>query len=359
MGKVKKRHPGVQERPGKGGKTTYRIQIRIRGKYYSETFDRKTDAIKEIERIKTEIRDGRLHNTEAKKHTIGDMIDRYILHVLPSKPKSYKKQKAQLVWWKKRIGSTRLSEVTPALLGEQRDYFIQEPIRGSRRSPSTVVRYMAALSHAFTIATKEWGWIDDSPMRKVSKPREPRGRVRFLTDEERKSLLAICRSSANPLLYPVVVLALSTGMRKTETMSLRWSDVDLDRNRLTLHETKNGERRIVPIAGHALELLKELGRVRRLDTNLLFPSKRDPRKPMELRSSWERALKDAGIEDFHFHDLRHTTASYLAMNGANAFEIMEICGWKTHAMAKRYSHLSESHTEKVISRMNEKFIGTE
>ena len=107
-----------------------------------------------------------------------------------------------------------LADLTPALIVEQRDKLIREnTVKKTLRSPSTVVRYLAALSHALTIAVKEWGWLDDSPMRKVSKPREPRGRVRFLSDDERKSLLEACKVDSNLFLYTIVVIALSTGMR--------------------------------------------------------------------------------------------------------------------------------------------------
>jgi integrase len=88
------------------------------------------------------------------------------------------------------------------------------------REPATVTRYLAALSHAFTIAVKEWGWAEDNPVGKVRKPQEPRGGVRFLADDERTRLLEACKASTCPVLYPVVVLALSTGMRAQEIMRL-------------------------------------------------------------------------------------------------------------------------------------------
>ena len=100
-------------------------------------------------------------------------MDRYILDVLPQKKKSQKKQTAQLLWWKEQLGSYLLADITPALIGEKRDE-LQRGItyRGTQRSPATVVRYLSALSHALSIAVKEWGWMEDSPMRKVSKPRD-------------------------------------------------------------------------------------------------------------------------------------------------------------------------------------------
>ena len=122
-----------------------------------------------------------------------------------------------------------------------------------------------------------------------------------------------------------------------------------------MHETKNGERRRVPIVGPALEALRAHAKVRRLDSPLVFPGRTG--KPAELRKAWVKALREAGIEDFRFHDLRHTTASYLAMSGASPGEIAEILGHKTLHMVKRYAHLSESHTRSVLERTMDKVLG--
>jgi integrase len=153
-------------------------------------------------------------------------------------------------------------------------------------------------------------------------------------------------------------------MRQGEIMGLTWDDVDLNQGRAILHETKNGERRVVPLTGKALELLKAHAKVRNLQTNLLFPGKplrgadgKVAYKPIDLRAPWEAALKKAELEDFRFHDLRHSAASYLAMNGASLAEIAEVLGHKTLQMVKRYSHLSEAHTAGVVARMNEKIFG--
>jgi len=140
-------------------------------------------------------------------------------------------------------------------------------------------------------------------------------------------------------------------------MSLRWQQVDLAGAMIRLEVTKNGERRALPLAGHALELVKERAKVRRIDTDLLFPSKVNPAQPIDLRTPWETALKQAGIDDFRWHDLRHSAASYLAMNGATLAEIAEVLGHKTLAMVQRYAHLSEQHTAAVVARMNERIFG--
>jgi len=133
------------------------------------------------------------------------------------------------------------------------------------------------------------------------------------------------------------------------------SDVDLKRGLLTFRETKNGETRTVPVSGYALEVLTQHVKVRRLDTPLVFPDSTGTR-PLGIREAFEYAVKRAGIANFKFHDLRHTFASYLAMNGATLAEIAEVLGHKTLAMVKRYAHLSEAHTAGVIARMNEKIF---
>ena len=292
---------------------------------------------------------------EAKRHTLADLIDRYIADILPHKgASSVRKQTQQLLWWKTRLGYCLLADITPALLAEHRDALA----RGEHipRSNTTVNLYLAALSHVFTIAVKEWQWLDDSPMRKVSKPRKLRGRVRFLSDEERQRLLGSCQASRNPSLYPVVALALATGARKGELLSLRWPDADLKRGTLIFHETKNGDRRAVPLTGQALALMRQNAKVRRLDTMLVFPDATGKR-PVGIREAWEYAIKRARISDFRFHDLRHTAASYLAMNGASLVEIAEVLGHKTLSMVKRYAHLSEAHARGVVERMNRAVFG--
>jgi integrase len=356
----------IQKRTSKDGSVSYRVEVRLKG-YPPQraTFKRRTDAKRWASSTESAIRERRHFKTaEASKHTLGELVDRYARDVLPKKkPKTQEPQRGQLAWWKEELGAYTLADCTPSLIAEARDKLAREPVTPKRsgsppryRSPASVNRYLAAVSHAFSLAVKEWGWIEDNPLRKVRKPTEPRGRVRFLSDEERERLLQACRESSNPWLHTAVVVALSTGMRKGELMGLIWQDVDLQTGRVTLRETKNGEIRVVPLAGPALALLKEHSKVRRLDTDLLFPGARTDR-PVDLRAPWETALKRAGIEDFRWHDLRHSTASYLAMNGASLAEIADVLGHKTLAMVKRYAHLSEAHTAGVVERMNARFLG--
>ncbi|QSA97725.1 site-specific integrase [Methylococcus sp. EFPC2] len=363
----------IEKRETQDGKSSYRVKVRLKGyPAQSETFDRLTDAKKWAAATESAIREGRHFKTaEAKKHTLGELIDRYTRDVLPNeKPKERAKKTTNLARWKDELGHALLSDLTPAAIVAVRDKLSNEKTaRGKPRGPATVTSYMNALSAVLSLAVNEWGWLEDNPMRKVKKPSPPRGRVRFLSDDERAALLQACRESSNALLYPAVVLGLSTGMRQGEILGLYWREpkrppehrawgvVDVAAARITLHLTKNGERRVVPLVGHALESVKELAKVRRLGTDLLFPGKVDPNEPIDLRQPWEAALKRAEIEDFRFHDLRHSAASYLAMNGASLAEIAETLGHKTLQMVKRYSHLSDAHVSSVVERMNAKIFG--
>lgn len=352
----------IRKRTNKDGSTSYRVDVRLKGfPPQRVTFKRLTDAKKWAGQTEAAIQEGRyFKTTEARKHTMAEAITRYKESVLPAKRDS-KKQDGQLDWWSDEIGPYTLADVSPALLAEARDKLAQD------RASATVVRYLAALSHVFTVAMREWGWLEDNPMRKVTKPKEPRGRVRFLSEDETNAkgevidgektrLLNACKQSSSPYLHNIVVLALSTGMRQGEILNLRWPDVDINSGRIILHETKNGERRVVPLLGHARELVKELSKIRRLDTDLLFPG-RNPQKPVFIRTPWLEAVKTAGIDDLKFHDLRHSAASYMLMSGASLGEIAELLGHKTLQMVKRYSHLSESHAANVVARMNARIFG--
>jgi len=230
----------IEKRVSSSGKITYRARIELKGyNRLSATFASKTKAKLWKQQTEAAMREGRYFKTiESRKHTVGDLVDRYIRDVLPTKVKSYNKQKAQLHWWKAQLGHRLLSDLTPALIGELRDVLAsQSTYRGTKRSPATVVRYLAALSHALSTALKEWGWLEDSPMRKVTKPKEPRGRVRHLTNEERDALLEECKKSSSFCLYPVVILGLSTGMRQMEIMNLKWTHVDLEKGMALLRNS--------------------------------------------------------------------------------------------------------------------------
>jgi integrase len=146
-------------------------------------------------------------------------------------------------------------------------------------------------------------------------------------------------------------------MRRSEILNLSWQDLDFERERIILRETKNGEVRILPLVGFANNLLKELEKKRVITSFLLFPGI-DPTKPIDFRSAWKVAVKKAELKDFKFNDLRHSFASYCVMNGSNLNEVADLLGHKSYiSVTKRYCHLSDAYRKDVVSSMNEKIFG--
>jgi integrase len=330
----------------KRARSRYRVQVRLKGHYCSATFPTRAQARRWATQTEQALYEQvYLPRAEAAQHRLRELVARYEREVLPRKrPGTQAHQAQQLAWWQQQLGHLRLDQVTPARLTACRERLAET------RTSATVNRYLAVLSHAVNVAVLEWGWLEASPLRRVRRLREPRGRVRFLDDAERQRLLEACAQSPNRLLLPVVILALSTGARKQELLGLTWREVDFRRERVLLLVTKTGEQRSVPLVGRALTELQALAKVRRLDTPLVFP-RRDGTAPLDLRHAWHQALRQADVQNFRFHDLRHCCASYLAMNGASLVEIAEVLGHKTLQMVKRYAHLAEAHTAEVVARM--------
>ena len=252
-------------------------------------------------------------------------------------------------WWERELGGRRVVELSAADIGDALDRLTC--------GPATANRYLTVFKHVLSVASREGEWITDNPASRVRARKEPRGHLRYLSDEERRRLLAACRTSDEQRLYALVVVALGTGARQGELLSLRWSDIDLVRCRATLEHTKHGERRVLALEGPVLDVLRERMAVRRIGVAQVFGSERG--LATFPRNAWEQALREAGVPDFHFHDIRHTFASYMAMSGATLAELAEALGHKTLAMVKRYAHLSEAHTSGAVRRMTEKFLAQE
>ncbi len=334
------------------GRKRFRASVRRAGfKPIKATFDTLTEAREWAAKKETEINSGKYQLTNsADQHSVGEMIANYLKTVMPNKSRKLrytKQQETQLNWWWARIGEYRLSHVTPALLAKQRDELLENV------SHATANRYMAALSHVFTTAIKVWAWLEQSPIARLEKLKESRGRVRFLSDAEREALLRAVRLEKHKPLELIVMLALSTGARKMEILSLKWQDVDFERGIATVQESKNNERRPLFITGVALEMLKQHKRHPKSD--YVFPS-RFGNLPVDIEKEWRTALARAKINNFHFHDLRHTFASYVAMNGGTTADIGAALGHKSAAMVQRYAHLSKTHTAGVVADMTAKFF---
>jgi len=249
----------IKKRVTADGDISYQVRIRLKGHpTCTATFQRLTDARKWEQHTEVAIREKRhFPKRKSERHTLGDLIDRYLVRVLPTKRENTQlSQRRQYEWWKERLGAFFLCDVTPSKINKCR-----EQLADGGLSPATQNRYLAALAHAFSYAVNDLEWVDSNPCQKVTRAPEPRGRVRFLSGDERARLLQACRESKNPLLYPGVMLALCTGMRREEQMSLRWSQVDLASGRVQLEHTKNNERRTVVATGPALQVLRQLSGV--------------------------------------------------------------------------------------------------
>jgi len=280
-----------------------------------------------------------------------DLLAYYRAEVLPTLALNTQYQRTRfLAMVDRQYGHLPLTAITPAWLRSWRDQL------GRRLKPDSVRQYMDTFSAVLTVGVTELAWLPEHPMRgrKVRKPPASRGRVRFLSSEEQERLLQACRASHKPGLYPLVFLALTTGARRGELLSLRWQAVDLERGWLRLEQTKNKQPRAVPVPTVALELLRTWRQDAPEDA-WVFP--RTCRAPWPYEYTWACALLKAGLAgSFRFHDLRHTAASHLAMSGASLIEIAEILGHKTLAMVRRYSHFTQAHTAGVVERMAHQFI---
>jgi len=340
-----------------GSNTSYRARVRIKGyKEVTASFPRKTDAKRWAADIEAKIRSGRYF--PETHYTLSDAIRRYSDHHL-CQLKDAAKRSQHLAWWNDKIGHMRVSEIRSGLISEFRTVLQAEPSnygrhKGRPRSNATVNRYLASLSAMFAYAVNEWEWVERNPCSKLKKLRESRGRTRFLSQYELSSLLSSCRKETDhPELEVIVLIAVTTGMRRGEILELRQSDIDRKRGRIIIRDSKNRESRSVALVGQVLHALNALNTVTSIRRDaLLFPQLgTNSEKPLDIDRLSAKAIKRAGLIDFTFHDLRHTAASYLAMNGAGLREIADILGHKTLEMVKRYSHLTEEHKHQTVARM--------
>ncbi len=299
-----------------------------------------------------------LPHIKTRCYQLNDAINRYIKEELPRKPKNASNVLHHLKWFLKELGDYALTAIRPSMITEVKHKLEQEiTVNNKKRSPTTVRRYLTSLSHLFTVAVRDWEWIHENPVLKVSKPKSNPGRQRYLTDDERKRLLHEAKNSQCPILYPVVVLALSTGMRRGEITNLRWGDIDLFKNQIILETTKNGEPNIIPLVGSAFKEIFKLEASNTKKSELVFPSPNNSNKPYDFQSAWNTALKRAKIHNFTFHDLRHSTASYQAANGRSLFEIGQLLGHKSTQTTKRYAHLTNKHTKQMVEELDKKLFG--
>jgi hypothetical protein len=191
--------------------------------------------------------------------------------------------------------------------------------------------------------------VTANPFRKIKLQKENHRRVRYLTDNEEERLLKVL-----PKIYhPLVLLALHTGMRKTEQLSLRWEDVDLKQRVITVRDSKTGRSRHIPTNQVVVDTLQGVPWM--TSNPYVFPGVREGERLKDLPKDWEDYVEKAGIVNSHWHDLRHTFASRLVMGGVDLYTIKELLGHQNIEMTQRYAHLAPGHLHKaveVLSRTN-------
>ena len=320
---------------------TFKVLIRKNGfPQQIKTFKTKADAQKWARLIESEIDRGVfIDRTEADKTTIGELIDRYIQEVTPLK-KSAKSDKQRMLFLKKHFGHFKASQLQSKHIAIYRDRRLAEGKQGS-----TVIKEIGSLSHLIDISIKDWGIpLINNVATLVRKPKQGRGRDRRLAEGEEQTLLQAAKNSKSPLLTPIITLALETGMRLGELLSLDWNNIDLRKQTAFLPMTKNGESRTVPLSKKAIETLKNVPR--KINNSRVFWTWK---QPDSFEYTWRRMLNKAEIQNLRFHDLRHEACSRFFERGFNIMETAHISGHKTLQQLKRYTHLK---TEDIVTKMN-------
>ena len=278
-------------------------------------------------------------------------LDRYLSEVSSTKkPSTHSAEQHKAKALKASLGAYSLAAISPDLVAKYRDERLE-----AGKSPSTVRLELSLLSHLFTIAIKEWRiGLFYNPVANIRKPTPPKGRDRRLSADEEMTLLKACDNHSNPMLGWITRIALYTGMRAGEIKSLTRRQVNLQKRTVYLSETKNGSARTVPLTRDAADVFRLAlsNPVRPLDTDLIFwgePGRDGKRRPYEFRPAWHRTLKEAGIQGFRFHDLRHEAVSRLVEAGLGDQEVAAISGHKSMQMLKRYTHL---RAEDLVERLD-------
>ena len=320
---------------------TYRVFIRRKGlKPITKTFSSEELAKRFVDRIEGN-RELLLAYGGSREYqiTLQVLIGNYLKEEYSGK--DIQKQTSRLKFWLDRYGHKLIAEITRTDISSGL-YELSNTL-----SNATVNRYRSALSVVFSYACRHYE-LPDNPVRHIPSKLEDNARTRYLSDDERKRLFGAVRQSSWNKLYLITLLAITTGARKGELTSLKWSDIDFDRQIAYISTTKNGEPKVLPLTESAIA---ELQRFNKQDNSLVFDSEVKPGRAYCFTKPWKKALKEAEIVDFTFHSLRHTCASYLAMNGASLLEIADVLGHKQIQMTKRYSHLCVDHKQKLINNV--------
>ena len=261
------------------------------------------------------------------------------------------------------------SDVTQLIESHVEQYIAS---RSKSVTDGTIKRELGTLSAAFNHAIKKHHWRIGNPCSKAEVPKEPKGRVRYLTHAEAQRLLLAAESPVNgegmaltsqyksAVLMDFIELALNTGCRKGELLNLKWENIDFSTRLLHLEETKSGEWQIVPINEEARKVLVRRMRLRDENcpntpwvffhlTSALNTEVGDRVK--NVRKAFSTACRRVGIDNFHIHDLRHTFASWLVMEGVPLFEVSKLLRHASIQMTERYAHLAPDYLHDAVASL--------
>ena len=315
-------------------KEEIREQIR-KGKYPAER-KKYTTTFEELIKKYKEIFQDQKSFVSSKKFALKS-IEEYFAGRLLSQITSYDIESYKRLRRETRITVTRRK-------GENR--FVVDT--GRIRADATVNRNLACLSHLFSKAV-EWEMMEESPLKKMRNVffKENNQRTRFLTEEEINRLLAVEYEGLPSYLKPIIATAIYTGLRKGEIFNLKWKDVDLERGLIYVRVNKQNRLQVKMVNDDLINIFMKLP----VKGEYLFHDEEgNPIK--DLKRSFHTALKMAGIKDFRFHDLRHTSCSYMTMRGAPIQAVQNHAGHSSVKMTMRYSHLSPAFQKGSVQLLN-------
>ena len=290
-----------------------------------------------LQKRKVEIAEGKfLDKKDVQKIKFEDFADEYFeLHSKVNNKSWESTDLTNLNALKKFFGGRYLHEITPHLIEKFKAQRIKEV------SPARVNRLLSTLKSIYSKAILWSKFTGINPVKQVKMFKENNTVLRFLEKEEIAKLLTNC----NKQLRPIVIIALNTGMRLGELLNLRWRDIDIKRGIIYIYDTKNGEKREVPINEQVKTALIRTRKHPQCEHVFSTPNG-TPRK--DIRTSFFTALRKSGIKSFRFHDLRHTFASHLVMSGVDLNTVRELLGHKSLKMTLRYAHLSPNHKKRAV-----------
>jgi len=285
---------------------------------------------------KTEIAEGRFFSESTRSNVTFDDLSNDFMKWSKANKRSWERDQRSIRLMSRKFGSLKLTKITPKLIEDYK----QERLKSVKGA--TVNRELACLKSMFSKAVI-WDMASSNPVKKVKMLREGPERLRFLVKAEIDALIKECSEDLRPL----VIVAVNTGMRYGEIVGMTWDHVDLVNKRIRITRSKSGRSRDIPMNRAVYDLIAKRERV----SKFVF-CRSDGTKINSVRTAFLRALERAGIEDFRFHDLRHTFASHIVMSGVDLITVMELLGHTTTKMTLRYAHLCDEHRTKSMEKLS-------